>query len=71
MDEFKQRLAENPGFVKANWCGDPACEDKIHEETGASCRCIPFDDEQEVIGDGSCVCCGKHADKMAYFARAY
>ena len=71
MDEFKQRLAENPGFIKANWCGDPACEDKIHEETGASCRCIPFDDEQEVIGDGSCVCCGKHADKMAYFARAY
>lgn len=71
MDEFKQKLQDNPGFIKANWCGDPECEAKIHEETGASCRCIPFDEEQEVIGDGSCVCCGKHADKMAYFARAY
>lgn len=71
MDEFKQNLKENPGFIKANWCGDRACEDKIHDETGATLRCIPFDDEQEVIGDGTCVCCGKHADKMAYFARAY
>lgn len=71
MQEFAERLKENPGFIKANWCGDPACEDRIHDETGATLRCIPFDGEQEVIGDGTCVCCGKHADKMAYFARAY
>lgn len=71
MDEFKKNLADNPGFIKAMWCGDPECEEKIKEETGATCRCIPFEDQQEVIGDGSCVCCGKHAEKMAYFARAY
>ncbi|MDD2414302.1 MAG: proline--tRNA ligase [Eubacteriaceae bacterium] len=71
MDEFKHRLKENPGFVKAMWCGDRHCEDEIKDETGASIRCIPFDDEQEVIGDGVCVCCGKPAKKMAYFARAY
>ncbi len=71
MEEFKKNLVDNPGFVKAMWCGDQACEDAIKDETGASIRCIPFDDEQEVIGDGCCVHCGKPADKMAYFARAY
>ncbi len=71
LDEFKQKLHDNPGFVKAMWCGDPKCEEQIKEETGATLRCIPFDDEQEVIGEGKCVCCGKPADKMAYFARAY
>ena len=49
-----------------------ACELAVYMiETGATVRCIPFDEDQEVIGDGQCVCCGKHAHKMAYFARAY
>lgn len=71
MTEFKEKLTDNPGFVKAMWCGSRDCEDKIKEETGATLRCIPFEDEQEVIGNGNCVCCGKPAEKMAYFARAY
>ncbi|WKY43804.1 proline--tRNA ligase [Eubacteriaceae bacterium ES2] len=71
MDQFKTVLKKNPGFVKAMWCGDRACEDKVREETGASIRCIPFDEEQETLFEGKCVCCGKPAEKMAYFARAY
>ncbi len=71
LEEFKTKLKENPGFIKAMWCGDEECEDKINEETGATLRCIPFDAEQETIGDGKCVYCGKPASKMAYFARAY
>ncbi|VUZ27805.1 Proline--tRNA ligase [Acetobacterium wieringae] len=71
IDEFKKNLSENPGFVKAMWCGERSCEDQIKEETGASIRCIPFEDEQEVLYEGKCVCCGKPAQKMAYFARAY
>lgn len=71
IDEFKKNLKENPGFIKAMWCGDRSCEDNIKEETGASIRCIPFDNEQEVLFEGQCVCCGKPAGKMAYFARAY
>ncbi|MBC3795732.1 proline--tRNA ligase [Acetobacterium tundrae] len=70
-DEFKKNLKENPGFIKAMWCGERSCEDEIKEDTGASIRCIPFDDEQEVLYEGKCVCCGKPAKKMAYFARAY
>ena len=71
MDEFQEKLAENPGFIKAMWCGDRACEDQIKEQTGASLRAVPFDEEQEIIGDGTCVCCGKPAEKVAWFARAY
>ena len=68
IEEFKRILATSPGFIKAMWCGDEACEDKIKEETGATSRCIPF--EQEHISD-TCVCCEKPASKMLYWGRAY
>ncbi|AYD40852.1 proline--tRNA ligase [Clostridium fermenticellae] len=68
MDEFKDAVENKTGFVKAMWCGDAECESKIKEITGASSRCIPF--EQENISD-TCVCCGKKADKMVYWGRAY
>ncbi|MDD5944830.1 MAG: proline--tRNA ligase, partial [Clostridia bacterium] len=61
-------LDENPGFIKAMWCGDQACEDEIKELTGATSRCIPF--EEEHISD-TCVCCGKKAKHMVYWGRAY
>lgn len=69
IDEMKIRLHQNPGFIKAMWCGSRECEDEIKERTGASIRCIPF--EQEIIGDGKCICCGKQSDQMVYLARAY
>ena len=68
MDEFEKIINETPGFIKAMWCGDQACEDKIKEMTGATSRCIPF--EQEEISD-TCVCCGKKAKHMVYWGRAY
>ncbi|AIM17848.1 MULTISPECIES: proline--tRNA ligase [Neobacillus] len=68
LDELKETLESKPGFIKAMWCGELACEEKIKEETGATSRCIPF--EQEKLSD-QCVCCGKDADKMVYWAKAY
>ncbi|MBQ4232237.1 MAG: proline--tRNA ligase [Lachnospiraceae bacterium] len=67
-DEFKNIIENKQGFIKAMWCGDRACEEAIKEETGASTRCMPF--EQEEISD-VCVHCGKKAFKMVYFGRAY
>ena len=69
MKTFETSIKTNPGFIKAMWCEDRACEDKIKEVTGATLRCMPF--EQEDIGSDKCVCCGKKAEKLAYFARAY
>ena len=65
---YEKNLKENQGYVKAMWCGDEACEDKIKELTGAKSRCIPF--EQEHLSD-KCVCCGKPATKMVYWGRQY
>ena len=68
LEEFKNKMDENQGFINAMWCGDEECENKIRELTGAKSRCIPF--EQKVISD-KCVCCGKKADKMVIWARQY
>jgi prolyl-tRNA synthetase len=68
-DDINAKLKENgDGFIKAMWCGDEACEDKITELTGVKSRCIP--EKQEHISD-VCVCCGKPANTMVYWAKAY
>lgn len=68
MEEFEKTIAEKPGFIKAMWCQDEACEKEIKEKTGATSRCMPF--EQEHLAD-TCVCCGKPAKVMAYWGKAY
>ena len=69
IDEIKSALEQNgDGFVKAMWCGDEECEDKVKELTGVGSRCIPF--EQENISD-KCVCCGKPAKHMVIWGKAY
>ncbi len=68
-EEFLTIAKNKPGFIKAMWCGDPACEDKIKEDTGGvKSRCIPF--EEEHISD-VCACCGKPAKHMVYWGRQY
>jgi len=68
FEEFEKIIEETPGFIKAMWCGDQACEDLIKEKTSATARCIPF--EQEKISE-SCVFCGKEAKNMLYWGKAY
>lgn len=67
-EQYKKDLPNKPGFAKMMWCGCRECEDKLKEETGATIRCIPF--EQENLGD-KCHICGKEAKHMIYAARAY
>ncbi len=69
IDEISKMLEANgDGFVKAMWCGDEECEDKVKELTGVGSRCIPFN--QEEISD-KCICCGKPAKHLVYWAKAY
>lgn len=67
-DTFKELIETKPGFIKAMWCENAECEAKIKEDTGATARCMPF--EQETIGD-TCVCCGKPAKTMVYWGKSY
>ena len=68
LDEMIKNAEERPGFIKAMWCGDLACEEKLKEVAGVTSRCIPF--EQEEITD-TCVCCDKKAKHMLYWGKAY
>src|SRR5438094_53974 len=65
-DELKKAV-EN-GFALSFWCGSADCEAKIKEETRATMRCIPVEQEG---GSGTCVYCGQPATTRAIFARAY
>ena len=68
LEELKDLAEHKPGFIKAMWCGDLACEEALKEEAGVTSRCIPF--EQEQLAD-TCVCCGKPAKHMLYWGTAY
>ncbi len=68
LDEMCTVAAEQPGLIKAMWCGDEACELKLKEVAGVTSRCMPF--EQEEVAE-TCVCCGKKAKKMVVWGKAY
>ena len=58
---------ENIGFIKADWCGDPECEDNIKAETdGFGSRCIA-----EEKPTGKCVYCGKEAKHKVFWGKSY
>ena len=68
MDEMCDVAANKPGFIKAMWCGDLECEEKLKEVADVTSRCMPFDSEP--VSD-TCVCCGKKATKLVYWGKAY
>ena len=57
---------EGGNFVKAGWCGCRGCEDKIKEQTAASARVYAEGERAE-----TCAVCGKKAEHMIIYARAY
>jgi prolyl-tRNA synthetase len=67
-DEFKKTLKTKGGFIKACWCSNSICEEKIKEETGATIRLIPFEKEETF---SNCIYCNKEAKEVVYFGRAY
>lgn len=66
--KFKTIMSNEKGFIKAFWCGDPACEQKIKEETKTTTRCLPLNAKKE---KGKCIYCQKSAKYRWYFAQAY
>jgi prolyl-tRNA synthetase len=68
LDDFIKIANEKSGYIKAMWCGDLDCELKLKEVADVTSRCMPM--EQEAISD-KCICCGKKADKLVYWGKAY
>jgi prolyl-tRNA synthetase len=67
-DEFKELLETKTGFFLAHWDGTDETEEKIKNETKATIRCIPFDNEQE---EGVCMVTGKPSRERVVFAKSY
>lgn len=68
LEELKKISENNPGFIKAMWCGNLECEEKLKDVAGVTSRCIPF--EQEKLSN-ACVCCGNQPKSMVYWGKAY
>lgn len=68
IEDFKDIINNHPGFVKAMWCGNKECEEKIKEIRGCKSRCIPF--EEEKVSD-KCIVCGKDAKHLVIWGIQY
>ena len=68
LDEFAKIMNSTPGFIKADWCGDPDCEAKIKEIRGTKSRCILENEHPET---GKCVVCGKKAQHRVLWGIQY
>jgi prolyl-tRNA synthetase len=67
-DYEELKAAVETGFASAFWCGNQECEDRIKQETRATTRCIPLEQEPS---EGRCVYCGQPSREKTIFARAY
>ena len=67
-ETFKKVLDNEGGFILAHWDGTAETEDLIKEETKATIRCIPLDNDSE---EGICIRTGNPSKGRVYFARAY
>jgi prolyl-tRNA synthetase len=65
MREF---LAAAEGLAVAGWCGSPACEERVKDETKATIRCLPLERQAP---DTPCIACGAPAKERATWAQAY
>jgi prolyl-tRNA synthetase len=67
--EMIEYLREAAGFVVAPWCGRADCEARVKEDSSATIRCLPLDNDPP--RSGACICCGRPAVSAAVWAQAY
>jgi prolyl-tRNA synthetase len=69
--EFIDYLAGGGGFVYAGWCGDPAVEAEIKEQTKATIRVLPDAEFRTPEAPRTCIWTGRPATTEAVWAKAY
>ncbi len=67
-DEFKDILSNKGGFIKCGWDGTSETEAAIKNETKATIRVIPMDENPKGL---NCIYSGKPAKHEVIFAKAY
>jgi prolyl-tRNA synthetase len=68
---FIDFLEGTGGFVYAGWCGDPAVEAEIKEQTKATIRVLPDPEFRSVEPPATCIWTGRPAVHEAVWAKAY
>jgi prolyl-tRNA synthetase len=68
-DEMIEYLRKAGGFVAAPWCGRTECEVRIKDDSSATIRCLPLNEQPAQCG--ACACCGRPAVTTAVWAQAY
>lgn len=68
-DQMIEYLRDAGGFLVAPWCGHSECEVRVKEDSSATIRCLPLDEQPDQ--PGACVCCGRSAVTAAVWAQAY
>lgn len=69
-EELQSVVEGDTGWVRADWCGEEACEAAVKEQTKATIRCIPLDSAPPTE-DATCVRCAQPAVAQVLFAKAY
>ena len=70
-DRFRELMDGEGGFVYAGWCGDPACEEQIKNDTKATIRVLPDEEFRSAEAPTACLRCGRPASAEAVWAKAY
>ena len=70
-NRFKEVMEGDGAFVYAGWCGDPACETRIKEETKATIRVLPDEEFQSAEAPTRCLLCNRPAKEEAVWAKSY
>lgn len=68
LDEVKNIMNTQPGFIHAMWCGNQECELKMKEINGIKSRCIL--ENKPHIAD-TCVVCGNKAKELVVWGIQY
>ena len=67
-NHFKELIEKDSGFIYAHWDGSAETEQKIKEETKATIRCIPLNNNLE---NGKCIFSNKNSSQKVIFSKAY
>ena len=70
-NRFKEVMEGEGAFVYAGWCGDPACETRIKEETKATIRVLPDEEFRSAEAPARCLLCNRPAKEEAVWAKSY
>lgn len=66
LEEIKQIMDTQPGFIYAPWCGHEECELKMKEIKGLKSRCIVEDNHEE-----NCPVCGQKSQHIVVWGIQY